>query len=289
MSPRMSTSKLYEIIYLIRPHQWYKNLLVFLALLFSQNLMNQDLAMQSMLAFVAFCLMSSANYVVNDLFDSSRDRLNPEKRRRPIASKKISRMEASAIASGLFMLSLGFAALNSSLLVVVLLLFFGLTLSYSSYIKHIPFVELFFVAINFVVRAVGGAVAISVYISPWLIIGTFFLALFVIIGKRKAEFGLTSCKRFRRVMCSYSSKMLSYGAYAVLAVLVCCYTLYTIFVFRRLVVTIPLFVLILSLYTYHIIKEDKLARHPHLMVTDFYFVSAVMLTLISITILLYLS
>ena len=163
---------------LIRIRQWYKNLVVFLALFFSANLFNVRYVQEIIIAFFALCFISSFGYILNDIVDVKKDRLHPEKRNRPLAVKKITQLEAIIIA--LIMVSLGILlALQLNTITLIFILFIWIVnVGYSLILKHIMLADILTISTLFVLRAIIGALAIKVTISPWLILCPFFLSLF---------------------------------------------------------------------------------------------------------------
>ena len=176
-----------DYIELIRIRQWYKNLLVFLAIFFSGYLFNFTKIYVVILAFSSLSFVSSVGYIINDLNDLERDKLHPEKKSRALASGKISRFKT--ILTGFILLVAGFIiAYNLNWQFFFLLsLFLVLELAYTFLLKGVLFADVITISLLFVTRAIGGAIAINVFISPWLILCPFFLALFLALGKRHSD------------------------------------------------------------------------------------------------------
>jgi len=171
----------------LRPRQWPKNGVVLLSLVFAQELGKPDLVLRALAATLLFCLLSGAVYLSNDLRDAEHDRLHPRKRRRPIASGQLSRPVAAGAAIvigtvalvGAFALSTGFGLTALGYLV--------LQAVYVGLVKHVVILDVLTLALGFVLRAVAGAVAVAVPISPWLYVCALLLALFLALGKRRQE------------------------------------------------------------------------------------------------------
>jgi 4-hydroxybenzoate polyprenyltransferase len=185
-------------------------LAVFAALIFSANLFNTHLLLIVVLAFVAFCLVSSGLYAANDAIDAEADRQHPVKCARPVAAGRISKNRAFGIAAGLVAAGVALAAaLGLPFLASVLSYVFLQTL-YAAFLKHIAIVDVLVIAAGFVVRAVAGALVISVVVSPWLVLCTGLLALFLAAAKRRHELvllhGLSSAHR--PVLSEYSAELL---------------------------------------------------------------------------------
>ena len=169
-----------------RPRQWIKNLLVFAAPLFAFRL-ESAVWIPAVWGLVAFCMISSAVYLLNDCLDVAADRLHPSKRSRPIAAGILGIHEALIASSVLAALSLLVAAKTAPLLAGVIFLYGLIQISYCLKLKQIPLLDLFCIASGFLLRAIAGAVAASLPVSPWFMLTVGLLALFLAIEKRKAE------------------------------------------------------------------------------------------------------
>lgn len=170
-----------------RPKQWIKNVLVFAAPAAAHVLTERTAFVQSVLVFVAFCLVSSGTYYWNDVLDVELDRLHPTKRRRPIASGVIPLGTARVVGSTLIVVGLAVATAVRWQAGAVVAGYVLLTLTYSAIWKHIAVVDLIAVAGGFVLRAIAGAVAVDVPMSTWFVLFTSFASLFIVTGKRYAE------------------------------------------------------------------------------------------------------
>lgn len=181
----METAK--SLVLSLRPQQWVKNLFVFAALIFSQELTNLEAFKKTFFAFVIFILASGAVYLFNDLCDLKNDQNHPQKKHRPLASGKLKIINAQLAAIVLATISLTAAYLLSSNFLGIIFIYLLLNIFYSLLLKKIPILDILMVTLGFVLRAIAGAEVINVFISPWLLVCTFFLALFLAIGKRLAE------------------------------------------------------------------------------------------------------
>jgi len=171
----------------LRPRQWAKNVLVFAAPLAAGKIFQPDVFWPSIGAFVAFCLISSATYLVNDARDVESDKTHPEKSRRPIAAGELSIPMAIAIAIVLAALSLIGSYLIQPALAGIVLAYAVFTLSYSLFLKHEPVIELALLSLGFLLRAVAGGAASDLPISTWFLIVAGFGSLFMAAGKRYSE------------------------------------------------------------------------------------------------------
>jgi 4-hydroxybenzoate polyprenyltransferase len=212
----------------LRPRQWVKNLFVFAGLVFAQKLFT-PLVGRAVATFVVFCALSGAVYVLNDVMDRDRDRLHPQKRRRPIASGRLPVGPALAVAAGLVAAAVGASLALDRRLALVAAAYAALLALYSAWLKRIVIVDVIVVATGFVLRAVGGAVAIDVDISGWLLICTILMALFLALGKRRAEVLALGADavRHRPVLADYSAGVLDQMIAVVTASTVTAYALYT--------------------------------------------------------------
>src|SRR6266581_1643661 len=157
-----------SLLIALRPRQWTKNGLLFIALAFTLNLQEPMLLVRTLAAFVCFCALSSAGYLLNDVVDVEADRAHPTKRLRPIAAGQVPVPLALALGIVLVLVGLVGAFLLSPMFGVLALAYAVLTAVYSTTLKHIVLLDIFGIAAGFVLRAAAGAVAIDVPISPWL-------------------------------------------------------------------------------------------------------------------------
>ena len=171
----------------LRPRQWLKNVLVFAAPLAAGSIFELDVLVPSLLAFVVFCLMSSATYLVNDTRDIDADRAHPTKQFRPIAAGEISVPLALVTAAVLAVASLAIAIAVSVSLFGIVLAYAVFTLAYSLFLKHEPVIELALLSLGFLLRAIAGGAAADLPISPWFLIVAAFGSLFMAAGKRFSE------------------------------------------------------------------------------------------------------
>ena len=171
----------------MRPKQWVKNVLVFAAPVAAGAVLRPDVVTNSLLAFVAFCAVSSSVYLVNDVRDVESDRHHPTKRRRPIAAGELSPTVALVVAGVLLAVALAIAFGTSVLLGVVVAFYWVLQLVYSLFAKHAPIIDLAVVASGFLLRAVAGGVASGIPLSQWFLLVASFGSLFMVAGKRYSE------------------------------------------------------------------------------------------------------
>jgi len=195
----------------MRPHQWTKNLLVFAAPLFNFSLVGQTLV-NSILAFILFCIASSSFYLINDIMDVEVDRRHPVKCKRPLAAGLVSIPIAWTMAVALLGSALIFGWLQSPALGATLLFYALLQVAYNLQLKHAPIADIITIAMGFILRAYAGAAATGIIPSPWFLLCTAMLALFIAIEKRKAELRLVEINKAsstRVVMGRYSTSLLT--------------------------------------------------------------------------------
>jgi decaprenyl-phosphate phosphoribosyltransferase len=187
MAPQRSLPA--AILVSMRPKQWVKNLLVFAVPLAANQLFHRDVLVDTVRAFIAFCLISSSVYVLNDLLDVEADREHPRKRFRPIAAGELPIPLAWALAAVLVVAGLGIAATSGyPSFLMTLGVYVASSLAYTLGLKHEPVIELGLIALGFVLRAVAGGTATGIPISPWFLTVAAFGSLFMAAGKRFSEF-----------------------------------------------------------------------------------------------------
>ncbi len=174
-------------VQLLRPKQWTKNVFVFAALIFSKSLLDLELIYKSFFAFVLFCGISSCVYILNDIVDLDHDIRHPHKRNRPLSGGQLRKRDAVYVLIVLLFACLICSFIFNRIFTAVVLAYFCLNVIYTLKIKQIIFLDIVFIAIGFVLRAVSGAVVLNVRISPWLLVCTLLLALFLGLNKRKNE------------------------------------------------------------------------------------------------------
>jgi 4-hydroxybenzoate polyprenyltransferase len=219
------------ILVTLRPHQWVKNVFVFAPLFFSKSFMDPGKAALAISAAALFCMAAGTVYLFNDLFDIEKDRKHPVKRNRPIPSGELPLPVAKAAAwtlgigtvAGSFALGTWTGAVITGYLVM--------NLAYSTVLKNVAFLDVTIIATGFVLRVLAGAFAIDVFISEWLIACTFFLALYLGLGKRDHELRLYldgEVKKSRKVLERYRAEHLDFAVLFVAGLTIAVYTIYTL-------------------------------------------------------------
>jgi 4-hydroxybenzoate polyprenyltransferase len=291
------SSTLRALVETLRPQQWVKNGFVFAALIFSQSLTRWDRCRQALLAALVFCLVSSATYVLNDILDASEDRHHPIKKLRPIASGRLSATTAGiagAILGGVGLIAAWRLDINFLAIVVA---YFALNILYSSFLKRVLLLDVFIVAAGFLFRVIAGGLVIRVAISPWLIVCTTLLALFIALSKRRHELVLLGdhASDHRASLADYSPYFLDQLISIVTASTVVSYALYTLspdvqnkFPGKRLEMTIP-FVLFGIFRYLHLIHHHEQGGNPtRSLFTDPVLLSVVLFWAASVILIIYL-
>jgi len=262
--------KLYYILLTMRPRQWTKNQVIFAGLIFSQNVTNDALVWKSVEAFLIFCALSGVIYIVNDVIDIDKDRLHQTKRNRPLPSGKLKKFDALAAAVLIGAGALVLARFVGASFFGVAVAFFALNILYSLVLKRIVLVDVVSISLSFVMRAIAGVEALadvesSITISPWLLICTLFLSLFLAFCKRRHELTtLGDAVRHREALADYSPALIDQLVGITASGALLSYSIYTIwpdtvekFGTTRLIYTIPLVVVGVMRYLYLVYNKEK--------------------------------
>ena len=222
-----------ELLRTLRPVHWVKNVFVFAALVFSRRLAEpwaESLPAVGLAlgAFVCFCLASSAIYILNDVLDRKTDSVHPQRRSRPIAAGRVTVSAALALGAGCAVLALVGSLLLSVPLAAIILVYMLLMVFYSMGLKHVMILDCAIIALGFCLRAVAGAVVINVFISPWLVICTFALTLFLAFSKRRGEIAQlqANSEAFRKTLGEYTPELLAHMLDVSSVLAVVCFLLY---------------------------------------------------------------
>lgn len=266
-----------SIVITMRPRQWTKNVLLFAGLIFSLQAFQPALFLKSLFGFIIFCALSGCIYILNDLVDMEKDKHHPKKALRPLASGRLSPAIARSTFIIILILCLSLAYFLEPWFFVIGFIYLLMNIGYSFYFKKIVILDVMFVASGFVLRAVAGAVVINVVISPWLLICTFFLALFLAFCKRRSE--LLSMekkdKTFRDVLVHYTPEVLDQMIAVVTASSLMAYSFYTVsdsvvekFQTDFLFLTIPFVLFAIFRYLY-LVHTKNMGGNPELvLLTD---------------------
>jgi 4-hydroxybenzoate polyprenyltransferase len=255
-------------IRLMRPSHWLKNAFIFAPLVYGKSLTDSHRVTMALMAFGAFCLVSSSVYILNDIADRKADAEHPKKCFRPIASGRVSVQSAivqlfivAALATGLA-LQLPWEA------GVLILLYAILNLSYSFGLKHVVLIDIFIIAAGFMLRVLTGAKAIQVDVSEWLVICTLFLSLFLAIAKRRSEIAHIGRGETRKVLDDYTPELVRLIMTVSVTGSIMAYSLYTVsehamqyFHTDKFVYTVPIVMFGIFRYLY-LDEKQRTAENP---------------------------
>ncbi|MDH4214343.1 MAG: UbiA family prenyltransferase [Candidatus Thorarchaeota archaeon] len=280
-----------DYIRLMRPAQWYKNLLVFLAIVFYQTPQVWpwletppilDMArfysyhLPLILGFIAYCAVSSATYIVNDIQDLEADAAHPEKRNRPLPSGAVSRRTALYFAYALLIVGLFLSFILYWMFFLTVILYIIVSQLYNSYLRKRAIIDVVTIAVGFVIRAISGAVLLRIPFTSWLVIGVFFFALILGFGKRKNELQYlgASAATHKPVFKKYTDTILDHGISMSATWFVFFYTLYCYNNFasnmdhQPIMLTVPILAGLILRYVYLIHIGSPVGRKPHLAIKD---------------------
>jgi 4-hydroxybenzoate polyprenyltransferase len=257
---------------ILRPNQWYKNLLIFIGIIFAGKVEDFSLYQLIFSGFLMLSLISGVNYIINDIVDMEKDKQHPEKRNRPLPSGRISKKAVIFYGGLLFIVSnIVSFRLNFFFGLSVLALFLTAQL-YTFWLKNIIFADVIAIAIDFVWRAVSGAFIISVTASPWLIVCTFLLALFLAFCKRKGDMFLLGEKasNHREVLDHYTSEILNISIAITASTLILSYSMYSFQATHSgmMMVTIPVATFLVFRYLYLTYSNSPISRNAEKILFD---------------------
>lgn len=205
---------IYNVVRLLRPRQWIKNFAVFASITFAGELFDFPIFSNVVLAFIVFCGLSSATYLINDIFDIKKDRLHPFKKFRPLAHGDVPVSFAISFAILLIIASLGLAKSIAPTFFAVCILYLAIQFLYSFLLKSITVLDILAIASGYILRVYGGEFASGFHISVWLLLTTISISLFLAVGKRRSELTLLSASKntdiaaTRKTLSHYSDRLL---------------------------------------------------------------------------------
>lgn len=279
----------------MRPKQWTKNVFIFAGLIFSGNLLNFQMTLTVVYAFIFFSILAGITYIINDLADLENDKAHPKKTTRPLASGKLSPGVAITF---VVIVTLGLLATSFFFNVffqLTTLTYFILFLAYSFFLKHIVIIDVFVLSAAYFLRVLAGTVVINVEISPWLVLCTILLALFLGICKRRHELILldVSPKEHRKTLDDYSTELLDQMIAVVTSSTIIAYSLYTFtspaaHKTNYLMSTIPFVLFGIFRYLFLIYKKDGGGSPTDLVLGDKQLLGDMGLWLVAVTLIVYL-
>jgi 4-hydroxybenzoate polyprenyltransferase len=273
----MGEMKIQEVVKSLRVQQWIKNFFVFAPLIFSQNVFNLPLLIKTIFAFVLFCLLSGAAYILNDIQDLEEDKLHPVKSKRPLASGRLKKNHA--LIAGVFLLLFGLAGayLLNVHFFIALLIYAILQIAYSGWLKHVVIIDVFLIATGYLIRVIAGGLAIQIQLSPWLFICTILIALFLALSKRRHELVLLdkNAEIHRPILKEYTPQLLDQMIAVVTASTVISYCLYTVssetvakFGTKNLLFTVPFVLYGIFRYLYLVHQKEEGGSPEALIIKD---------------------
>ncbi len=257
------------IIESLRPRQWIKNGFIFAGLIFDGQLNQLQPFLRVMAATIVFCLVSGVTYTINDLLDLKSDQLHPTKKNRPIASGRLSKQSAIILIIVLGLAAITGAYLLSPYFALLCVVYTLLMLAYSKWLKKVIIIDVMIIAIGFVLRVIAGLLVIRVrYFSPWLLVLTTLLALYLGFGKRLSELNLleNNAGAHRKVLNGYTVSLLNQYLVVILSGILITYSMYTFNAHPDLsnhwmMLTIPL--VLYGIFRYmHLIQSGTKAAAP---------------------------
>lgn len=228
---------IHSILQLLRPHQWLKNLFIFLPLFFDRHLFEWNYFLPALVAFFAYSFAASSIYCFNDIYDVEADRLHPKKCKRPIASGAISKTMGYILMAASLLISLAILLMCQNLigggkiyLLGILAFYYLMNLAYCIRLKQQAIVDVFIIALGFVLRILMGGVATGIYISHWIILMTFLLALFLAFAKRRDDVAMyeASGVKARKNIDRYNLDFMNQAISVVASITMVCYIMYTV-------------------------------------------------------------
>jgi 4-hydroxybenzoate polyprenyltransferase len=225
----------YNTLRLLRPRQWIKNIAIFAAITFSGDLFDWQIFQKVFFAFITFCCLASASYIVNDIFDIKKDRLHPFKRFRPLASKTLSVAYALGLTFILIILSFILGLSVNPAFLTIGIVYLAVQFFYSTVLKPFTIIDILVIAFGYILRVYAGEVAGGVHISVWLLLTTISLSLFMAVGKRRSELTLVSQNKsvnisdIRKTLSHYSERLLDVYASIFATSTFVSYTIFTFF------------------------------------------------------------
>ncbi|ADL70020.1 decaprenyl-phosphate phosphoribosyltransferase [Thermoanaerobacterium thermosaccharolyticum] len=247
------------LIKLMRPKQWIKNVFVLAALIFSKKMFDVLSLKEALFAFILFCGISSSVYIINDIADLEKDRKHPKKRFRPLPSGLVKKRHAAILFFILALASLILSFLINANFGIIVLSYFIINLAYTFYLKNIIIIDVMVIAVGFVLRVIAGAEAIGVASSPWLLLCTLLLSLFLAITKRKNEVIVldNNAKSHRNVLDEYSVKLLDNMLSIVTSSTIIAYSLYTFYAEKGYYMMITILFVIYGIFRYQYLVDSK--------------------------------
>lgn len=272
LSRSLRKKEMYKILISLRPKQWIKNFVVFAGIIFSRNILNTSMQLKVWLTFITFCGVAGAGYLINDVLDRKQDRFHPVKKMRPIASNSLKPKIAVLSAIAILALSFAVSLLADYYLSLFLLSYLSLQLLYTGVLKHWVIIDVLAIATGFVIRAAAGAAVIHVAISPWLIVCTLLLALFLGLAKRRAEIVSleADAAAHRSNLANYNIGLVDQMTGVTASATIVSYSLYSFTAFdsTKMMLTIPFVLYGIFRYLFLIHSQSRGGSPEQVLLTD---------------------
>ncbi len=270
-------SKACAYIQLIRPKHWVKNLLIFAPLFFVGDILNTNSLIKGIHLFIVFSLLASSVYTINDIADKESDKLHPKKKNRPIAAGRITSTEAMLLTGTLLIAAILLSLSLPTKATITLGIYVIINLLYSFWLKHLVIVDIFIIASMYLLRIFAGGKLWNIHLSQWIILCTFFLALFLISAKRRAEFNAQGGEKAttRKVMQSYNKDFLDHSLTITTTATLVTYSLYVVsiqkpyIIYSLFIVTFGILRYLYLAYRYNIGQspEQIIFKDPWILIT----------------------
>lgn len=279
----------------MRPRQWIKSVIVYAALVFDGKLFTAELFLKTTVIFVAFCLISSSVYIINDLVDMEKDRQHPRKRNRPLASGQLQPAVAVGAAGVLAVFAIGAAFWLSPWAGLILVIYLAQNIAYSFWLKNIVIVDVMVLALGFLLRVLAGVIVVEVQnFSPWLYVCVTLLALFLGFGKRRHEIVLLEgeAANHRSILAEYNLSLLDQIISMVVTATLVAYTFYsfdatTALAHSKMLLTVPFVFYMLARYLYLVHVKHLGGAPDELLIEDRPLLINSILWAISVIVLIY--
>lgn len=225
----MLKNKILPLIQLTRPHHFTKNLFIFAPIFFALQITDVNFLVKCLFASIGFSIVAGVVYIINDYKDIEDDKKHPKKKFRPLASGKVKKEEAIMFGFVLFIIGCIISYLLSPLMLALMLLYFAMNIAYSFGLKHIAIVDIFIIAVGFIMRVLVGSAVTGIHITNWIIIMVFLLAIFLSLTKRRDDVIIfqTTGKKMRKSMDGYNETFLNAAIVVTSAIVIVAYLMYT--------------------------------------------------------------
>ncbi|WP_454192643.1 decaprenyl-phosphate phosphoribosyltransferase [Paenibacillus sp. Marseille-Q7038] len=274
----------------LRIKQWTKNVLIFSVLIFSLDHFSMLNFVNTVIGFILFCFVSGSVYILNDYVDIEADKIHPTKKNRPMASGELNPKFTILFGIVLLTLSIVMSLFLSYLFTIVLVTYFIINVLYSLKLKEVVIIDIMIIAAGFVLRALAGGLIINVNITPWFLLCTLLLSLFLAIGKRRNELFIlnTESTTHRKVLGKYNMMLLDQLMVIVATSTIICYSMFTFSSGRtiHLMWTIPLVIYGIFRYLYLVHVEEKGGSPDRILLEDKHILYTVILYVLTVIVIL---